>query len=120
MKVLIVEDEFLIAQDLQRIVEAAGAEVVVLANSIAGVHQILETGLRVDVCVLDVQLKGEVSLPVIDDLTKRGTACVLVTGYADAGDDDALIVVRKPFEDWVVVASILKALAAARPGPPRA
>jgi transcriptional regulator with GAF, ATPase, and Fis domain len=56
--ILIVEDEFLIANNLQRILTKAGYQVTGLAKSVAEAHLLLAQGLP-DIVLLDIFLKGE-------------------------------------------------------------
>ncbi len=80
-RVLVVEDEFLIADDLARALGHAGAEVVgpfpSVSRAMAGVAD-----ARVDAAVLDVNLDGRMVWPLADVLLGRGVPVVLATGYA--------------------------------------
>ena len=78
-RVLVIEDEWLIAADLARALAAAGARLIGPVGDLA-------TGLRraeepLDAAVLDVNLDGTRSFPVADRLAGRGIPFVFVTGY---------------------------------------
>ncbi|TIV21379.1 MAG: response regulator, partial [Mesorhizobium sp.] len=66
--VLIVEDEFLIAMDLQSILERRGWRVIGPVGSVAGASRLLERE-RPAVAVLDVNLGNELVTPVAEQLT---------------------------------------------------
>ncbi len=113
--VLIVEDEFLIAVDVQRIVEDAGAAHVILANSTAKARELLHTAARIDICILDLKLGEEDALPLTAELTELGIPFVVATGFDRKGTLDGLIVVQKPYHD----ADVLRALRQVRPPCPK-
>ncbi|WP_376094274.1 response regulator [Roseomonas sp. CCTCC AB2023176] len=58
MRVLVVEDEFLIADYLAMLVEEAGHEVAGIAATAREALAILDSGVRVDVASLDVRIPG--------------------------------------------------------------
>ena len=80
-RILVVEDEYMMADDLRRDLEMQGAEVVGPVPSVADALNLLvvETGL--DGAILDVNLFGEKVFPVVDILRKRGVPVVFTTGY---------------------------------------
>ena len=111
-RLLVVEDEFVIALDLQNLLEAAGHEVVALAASVADALALLdgggdaEPGRRrppiLDGAVLDVNLRGEPATPVADALAARGVPFVFVSGYGAAGrppGHEAAPVLAKPYSE---------------------
>jgi CheY-like chemotaxis protein len=79
-RVLVVEDEYLVAMDMSAYLEAAGAQVVGPASN---VHAALEVVRRseLDGAILDVNLRGEMAYPVADALAARGIPFVFTTGY---------------------------------------
>jgi DNA-binding NtrC family response regulator len=77
--ILILEDEFLIALDLELAVEDANGRVVGPASSIAMARKLLASE-RVDGAILDAHLPdGDVSL-IVDELVARGIPFVIHTG----------------------------------------
>jgi DNA-binding NtrC family response regulator len=80
LKVLVVEDEPLIAMDLQDLLTESGCTVVGPASS-------LEQGMRlmkeeaVDGAVLDINLGREMVFPLADALAGQSIPFVYVTGY---------------------------------------
>lgn len=80
-RVLLVEDEPLLAFDLSQHLIAAGYEVVGPAGSVARALCLVgETGC--DVAVLDVNLGRETAEPVAELLRRRGTPFVALSGYS--------------------------------------
>lgn len=82
MRVLVVEDEALIAIELDSILTEAGFSV---AGPVASVKDALEIVARetIDAGVLDVNLGRETSEPIALELTRRGIPFVAVSGYAN-------------------------------------
>lgn len=108
-RLLVVEDEFVIALDLQGLLEAAGHEVVALAASVADALALLHGGgaggagaPALDGAVLDVNLRGEPATPVADALAARGVPFVFVSGYGAAGrppGHEGAPVLAKPYSE---------------------
>ena len=93
-RVLIVEDEALVAMELARVLTAAGAQVVGPAGSI---EEALELVNRkpIDRAVLDINLGGRLVTPVAQALAARAIPFIYLTGYQEPGVSDG-VVVRKP------------------------
>ena len=83
-RLLLVEDEYFIADDLVRELLAGGAEVVGPAGSVDGALDLLDEAGRLDGAVLDLNLQGEMAFPVADALRERGVPFVFTTGYDQA------------------------------------
>jgi CheY-like chemotaxis protein len=82
--VMIVEDEMLVALDLQESVKALGYEVVGPYGRLAEAIEGAETQ-AVDFAILDLNLNGEMTYDLAEQLEKRGIPIVFTTGYeADA------------------------------------
>ena len=81
LKILVVEDEPLLAMTLKDVLTASGCAVVGPAST-------LELGMRliekeaVDGAILDVNLRGEMVFPLADALAERSIPFVYVTGYS--------------------------------------
>lgn len=79
-RVLIVEDEYLIMDEIRRIVEAAGGIVV-------GAHGNLDddvferSAISSDIAMLDINIRGKMSYPLADVLWARGVPFIFATGY---------------------------------------
>lgn len=84
LRVLIVEDEYFIAEDIARAAAALGGEVVGPAPDIAMGLELLDSGTEIDVAVLDINLRGHEVFELADKLMSRDIPFVFATGY-DAG-----------------------------------
>ena len=78
--VLVVEDEFLIALDLEQLLRRHGWRVLGPAATMAAALRLL-AGETPDVAVLDVDLRGEPVTPVAAELRARGVPFVLASAY---------------------------------------
>ena len=107
-RVLIVEDEPMVAIDIEQALTDFGFHVVGVAFS-------LETALELvasegfDAVILDVNLKGVSAVPVADALTARGLPFIVTTGYGldqrPAGLRDAPYL-RKPYRPAELVRAL--------------
>jgi DNA-binding response OmpR family regulator len=79
-KILIVEDNFLIAQDLRDLMRAAGCAVCGTAPSSAIALDLLRDEMP-DGVLLDVGLRDTDASPVALELVARGVPFLLITGY---------------------------------------
>ncbi|MEF3131058.1 response regulator [Rhizobium sp. 268] len=80
-RVLVVEDEFMLAEDLSQELADAGATVIGPAQSLERAVELLATTDGLDAAVLDVNLHGEPVYPVADTLLARHIPFVFTTGY---------------------------------------
>lgn len=80
MHVLVVEDEPLIAIEIEDILASAGIRVIGPAASVSQSMELIH-GHEVDAAVLDVNLGKESSEPVAFELNRRGIPFVAVSGY---------------------------------------
>lgn len=79
-RILIVEDEFFLADDLKRALAAQGAEIAGPANTLDRARKLTSKHV-LDLAVLDVNVKGEMIFPFADELRERGVPFVFTTGY---------------------------------------
>lgn len=111
-RVLLVEDEYMIALDLARSLEALGAEIVGPAGSVReALALVASEGERLDGAVLDINLRGERVYPVADALLARHVPFVFATGYAELLLDQSYLRIprcEKPI-DKVELARLLAA-----------
>lgn len=80
-RVLVLEDEFFIADDLGTALALHGAVVIGPVPSCAEALALVEAGERIDCAVLDISLNGESSFAVADALLARQVPFVFATGY---------------------------------------
>ncbi len=80
-RILVVEDNALLAIELAQALEGAGFDVAGPALTVAqSMAQIEKSGC--DAAVLDISLRGETSEPVARELRARGIPFITMTGYA--------------------------------------
>jgi CheY-like chemotaxis protein len=114
---LVLDDEFLIALDIQQILEAAGAASVKCFGTSAECLAALKAGEKFDLAVLDFKLNDGArnSLSVASLLTRQGTPFVFVTGMTQKDVRSAEFpdapVVEKPYEALRLLDAIMRALA---------
>lgn len=80
LKLLLVEDEFLIALDAEHMLRELGASEISVACNFDEAQQLISTN-TFDLALLDVNLNGQKSFPLAQQLFRRGTAIVFATGY---------------------------------------
>ncbi len=86
MRILVVEDNALVADMIADILVMAGAEVVGPTGWVATALELAGDG-RLHGALLDVNLHGDPSFPVAAVLRQRGIPFIFLTGY---GEPDAL------------------------------
>ena len=112
--VLVVEDEFLIAWDLELLLERHGWRVLGPAATVAEALRLLDGGETPGAALLDVNLRGETVTPVAARLRALGVPFVLASAYDGpwlaamglAGAPN----VSKPAGERVLLAALAKAV----------
>ncbi len=98
-RVLLVEDEMMVAGMVQRMLTDLGYAVAGTATTVGEAMEMI--GSRgIDAAVLDINLDGEMSYPVADELVGRGIPFLFSTGYGGGDLPDAYQgshVLKKPF-----------------------
>ena len=109
--VLIIEDEALIALNVESCLQDAGAAVVV-ANSIALAQSALDEGTPFDVAVVDFLLADGNASTLIQVLSERGIPVVVTTGdEVDRGQpalSKAVAILQKPHTESDLINAITK------------
>lgn len=83
---LLVEDDLLVAMGLKSSLEQLGA-VVTWCCDVSGALKAIDGRIDYDFAVVDINLDGEVSTPVLDRLIEQAIYTVISSGY-DAGGLD--------------------------------
>ena len=83
MRVLIVEDEWLLAEELSDLLRARGCEIVGPAPSVEAALRLIRSE-AFDVAVIDANLRGRLATPVAQALRERAIGFMLLTAYAAA------------------------------------
>ena len=113
LNILILEDEYLIAMDVEHLcLEHGAAEVSIVSDlSAAGSPSDLPP---FDVAVLDLMLNGHSTLGFAAQLRDRGVPFVFATGYASLDDQAAdfldIAIVSKPYSGIDLVEALVAAL----------
>lgn len=81
LKVLVVEDESIVALDIENMLEEMGCVVVASVPRLVKALNLAES-LDFDLAVLDINLAGEVVYPLAFRLAQRGTPFLFTTGYS--------------------------------------
>ncbi|KMO44086.1 hypothetical protein VQ03_04835 [Methylobacterium tarhaniae] len=108
VRVLVVEDEYFIADDISRALTRHGVEVVGPVPTVQEARALLASQ-TLDLAVLDINLRGELVYPLVAELTRRGVPMVFATGYDNAAippEHGSIPAWSKPF-DYNVLAGML-------------
>ena len=114
-RILIVEDEYLIADDLAKAIGEAGGEVVGPVPTVEDASRLIQQESTIDMAVLDVNLRGEMVFPVADALAARDVPFVFATGYDEWTLPERFSMARrleKPLKGTKVVATLIELLGA--------
>lgn len=118
-KILLVQDDFLLAEGLRLVLEGAGYEVVGMARDTAGAEQ-LAAQHRPVLAIIDMMLEVDVDgIATATVLKERyGLEVLVTTGFPDSFveregvDDLACAVVKKPYADKEILEAVARCLKA--------
>lgn len=108
-RILIVEDEPLLALDLKMTLESQRADVIA-ATSLAQALQLVGAG-KFDACVVDLELWGADAKPLIDKLKQTCVPFLTCSGRAGPPTGRVIAHVQKPKAADAVVAELVKLFA---------
>lgn len=80
-RILVVEDEFLMANVLRLALTRYGAEILGPAATLERALALVEAVDRIDGAILDINLRGAMTYPLADALMRRKVPFVFATGY---------------------------------------
>lgn len=83
MRILIMEDEALIAMDVEQLCRERGAHDVVIVRSLSQVDAGFMDDLSFHAAILDVMLGGDATTEIAHGLKKRNVPFIFATGYTD-------------------------------------
>ena len=112
-RVLVVEDESLVAMLLETILEDLGCTPVGPASNVDEGEAIARDTVDLDAALLDVNLAGRQVFPVAAVLKARGVPFVFSTGYGESGLPEhwrGNPTVQKPFTDAAIRDALMAAL----------
>ncbi len=97
-RILIVEDEPMLAFVLEELLIDAGFEIAGVATKLPAALAIIESGVC-DAAILDANLGGVSAGPAAAALAARGLPCLIVSGYSPdqlSGDFTGALCLQKP------------------------
>ena len=99
-RILVVEDEMMIAMLVEDMLSELGCSVVGPAHALDTALNLAQNEEGLDAALLDVNLGGQPVFAVADALRAKGVPAIFSTGYGDAGlrdVDRGSPVLQKPF-----------------------
>ena len=115
-RILVVEDESLVAMLLETILEDMGAIPVGAVATVDEALEVVASDPLLDAALLDVNVAGREVFPVAEALKAKGIPFVFSTGYGQGGLPDhwrGQSTIQKPFTEDAVKAALFKALGVA-------
>ena len=115
-RILVVEDESLVAMLLETILEDMGCTPVGPAATVDDGLALATDGERLDAALLDVNVAGRQVFPVAEILQRNGVPFVFSTGYGEGGLPDqwrGRPTIQKPFCEAAVRDALMKAMGVA-------
>lgn len=112
-RVLVVEDESLVAMLLETILEDMGCTPVGPAANIDDGLKMATDGEQLDAALLDVNVAGRQVFPVAEALKARGVPFIFSTGYGEGGLPEewrGQATIQKPFTEAAVRDALMKAM----------
>ena len=112
-RILVVEDEYYLAEDLAEALKEAGAEVVGPVGSLRQAEAPLAAG-GLDGAVLDMNLRGEHAFALAERLRAAQVPLVIVSGYSAEALPDSLAAIprlEKPVDSTHAVKALARAIA---------
>ena len=100
VRVLIIEDEYFIGDDLRRALDRSGASVIGPCATLAQAHAAVDAG-GFDCAVVDLNLHGESGISIAEQLATEERPFVIATGYGSPAVPKTLAAVpriEKPFD----------------------
>ncbi|GHD05120.1 response regulator [Tianweitania populi] len=87
-RILVVEDEYMLADELRSELLDAGAIVLGPVGTIEDALELISAETAMDGAILDINLRGEMVFPAADLLTQRNVPFAFATGYEDSAIPD--------------------------------
>jgi response regulator RpfG family c-di-GMP phosphodiesterase len=82
-RLLIVEDEWLIATSIGSFLESSGAQIVGMVGTSDAAIEMIKSQPKIDAAILDINLRGAKAYPVADLLLARNIPFVISSAYDD-------------------------------------
>ena len=112
-RVLVIEDESLVAMLLETILEDMGCVPIGPAATVDEGLELASDPAPIDAALLDVNVAGRQVFPIAEALKARGVPFVFSTGYGEGGLPDewrGQPTLQKPFTEAAVRDALIKAM----------
>src|SRR5690349_19644228 len=113
-RVLILEDEYFLADDLARALRERGAEPVGPVSSVAEAEELLARE-RLDAAIHDLNLQGKKATDFVSRVAETRLPCLIVSGYGVGAVPESVAHVPR-IEKPASAATVLRTLSAHLPG----
>ena len=117
LKVFVVEDEALVALNLEDMLHELGCTVIGPAMRLERANRMVDQGLAADAAILDVNIAGEMVHGLARRLAEQGLPIVFATGYGLAGlasEFQDYPVLQKPYTSEEVAHGLARAIKSRR------
>ncbi|MGY6707947.1 MAG: response regulator [Rhizobiaceae bacterium] len=119
LKVLVLEDEFLIALDVEQLCREHGAQDVIIMRRLEELCAGSLPTHGFNVAIVDVRLGGETTFDFARQLSSHGIPFVFATGYSETESlfemFPGVAVVSKPYVGGALMAAVRTAMQGGRP-----
>ena len=82
-RILIVEDEYMVAMSLRELLETVGSVVIGPVSSIERAFEAIKLETGIDAAIVDINLGGVMAYPVADKLLAHSIPFVFTSGYGE-------------------------------------
>ena len=100
LRFMIVDDEMIIALDLEAMLEDLGHTVVETVSRVDRGMELAKTS-DIDMAILDINVRGQTSFPIAQILRDRSVPFIFSSGYGEGGLIDGFrdeLVLTKPYD----------------------
>src|SRR6201992_316990 len=80
-RVLVIEDEYFLADDIVRALMALGARIVGPYGNLDEATKVVDRDIAIDAAIMDINLRDEMVFPLARMLRSRNVPLVFTTGY---------------------------------------
>lgn len=117
-RILVVEDEMLVAMSIEDALMEAGNEVIGPAATVETALDLLQDEKEVDAIVLDMNLNGRSGMPIADIASEQSIPFLVLSGYGTSameGLHSDAPVLSKPFDSAQLVTVLTQLLERGKP-----
>jgi DNA-binding NtrC family response regulator len=107
--ILIVEDELIIAWDVEQVLRDCGVTNIMVAASLRLARSFLASNAEFTAAIIDLKLEDGLGTELVAELALRSIPVIITAGYQYAGDG-TLPVVRKPYSTDDIITVVLAAM----------